>query len=67
MAARRAAVDEWKAWHATRAAWAADVAAREKAMLGARGEEGEYTTARVEVEETVSVEEAVLKAGEVPA
>lgn len=67
VAARRAAEAEWTAWKASRAAWAARVAEGRKALLGPRAEEGEYTTAQVEVEETLSVEETVLKAGEVPA
>lgn len=66
VAARRAAIDAWKAWQASRAEWAARVAEGRKALLGARADEGEYTTAQVEVEETISVEETVLKPGEVP-
>ena len=65
VAARRAAVEAWKAWAATRADFARRLAEGRVALLGDRADEGEYTTARVEVEETVSVEETVLKPGEV--
>ena len=65
MAARRAAVDAWKAWAASRADFARRLAEGRVALLGDRADEGEFTTVRVEVEETVSVEETVVKAGEV--
>ena len=64
VAERRAAMDAWTAWAATRAEWAAADAAARAALLGERALEPEHTTATVEVEEVVNVDEKVLKPGE---